>query len=80
LYEKYFSDTNDLQLFRINYRELCESPNQVLGEIKRAISNKNGKLTIKPLAERLKVSLSKKDSEICMRMQSALDLASSEYE
>jgi hypothetical protein len=52
----------------------------VLGEIKKAISNKNGELTITPLEERLKVSLSKKDSEICMRMQSALDLASSEYE
>ena len=80
LYEKYFSDTNNLQLFRINYRELCESPNQVLGEIKKAISNKNGKLTITPLAERLKVSLSKKDSEKRTRIQCALDLASSEYE
>ena len=80
LYQKYFSDTNNLQLFRINYKELCESPNQVLGEIKKAISNKNGKLTITPLEERLKVSLSNKNSERCTRMQHALDLASSEYE
>ena len=79
LYEKYFSDTNNLQLFRINYRELCESPNQVLGEIKKAISSKNGELSITPLKERLKVSLSKKDSEKRTRMQSALDLASRKY-
>ena len=40
LYQKYFSDTNNLQLFRINYKELCESPNQVLGEIKRRFLTK----------------------------------------
>jgi hypothetical protein len=51
----------------------------VLGEIKKAISSKNGELSITPLKERLKVSLSKKDSEKRTRMQSALDLASRKY-
>ena len=80
MYEGKFSESSGhSQLLRLHYRELCDSPNEVLGKIKDAVRKNGGELTFEPLPEPMAKSGFLGNSEEVLQMKQALKEASRAY-
>lgn len=77
--EKLLENSGHLQLLRLNYQELCDHPNEVLGKIKDAVCKNGGELTVDSLPKSLAKSSLQASSEEVMQMQQALKEASTAY-
>ena len=80
MYEGKFSEcSGHSQLLRLNYRELCDSPNEALAKIKDAVRKNGGELTFEPLPEPMAKSGFLGNSEEVLQMKQALKEASRAY-
>ena len=80
MYEEKFLDHNQHpQLMRLNYDDLCKSPNKSLSRIGHAVEKTGGDLTVSPVRESLQKVSHRHDGNESQKMEAALKKAHTSY-
>ena len=80
MYEEKFLDHNQHpQLMRLNYDDLCKSPNKSLSRIGHAVEKVGGDLTVSPVRESLHKVSHGHDGNESQKMEAALKKAHACY-